>query len=182
MSSETEVWERGGIFMKRFSYALILSAMLGCAASAEDSMSKSLYSGWTIGSVGVLLHGKRVMGSEARVTHIFDSDYFIHPVIDASVTDQGGIWLGAGIYLENEWDMQTHKMFVGASFEPGAYFKGSEYDLGYPLEFRSGIEAGFKTPNGYRISVIYDHRSNAGISNLNPGVETLQLRIGKHFN
>lgn len=170
--------------MKKGFLIPVLAVMLPHTAAAQGfENSASPWSGWTVLSAGVLLHGGKRMGEEVRLTHYFDKDFYhFHPLVDFSVTDQGGTWLGAGIYVEGEYQTSKGSLFLGASFAPGLYFKGREMDLGYPLEFRSGIEAGFKTDSGYRISISYDHRSNARIKKLNPGMETIQLRIGKHFN
>ncbi|MCO6186028.1 acyloxyacyl hydrolase [Rhizobium sp. L1K21] len=167
---------------KKLLAALLITAMPSLAA-AQDYQPKSPFSGWTVFSAGVLLHADKVLGSEARITHYFDAEYFhFHPLVDFSVTDQGGVWFGAGVYIEGEMPVNTGNLFVGASFAPGVYIRNNEFDLGYPLEFRSGIEVGYKTESGYRFSISYDHRSNARIRKINPGMETIQFRIGKHFN
>jgi len=72
-------------------------------------------------------------------------------------------------------------MFLGLSFAPGLYFQGGEVDLGLPLEFRSGFEVGTFIHDDWRISLSYDHRSNADLSAINPGIETIELRISRPF-
>ncbi len=161
---------------------LAITAVPGIA-TAQDFNPPSPFAGWTIISAGPRLHADKFLGSEVRFTHILDQDYFhFHPVLDFSVGNDGAFWVGAGVYVEGELETKAGNLFIGGSFAPGFYHKGNGFDLGYPLEFRSGIEAGIKTNNGYRISLSYDHRSNARIRKINPGMETIQLRIGKHFN
>lgn len=171
-----------GMSLKK-TIALLLAVGLPGFAAAQDFQPKSPFSGWTVLSAGALLHADKLLGSEVRVTHYFDQEYFhFHPLVDFSVTNQGGTWFGAGVYIEGEVPFKSGNIFVGGSFAPGLYIRGGEFDLGYPLEFRSGIEIGYKTDSGYRFSITYDHRSNARIRKINPGMETIAFRIGKHFD
>jgi hypothetical protein len=151
---------------------------------AQDGRSPaSQGGGWTILSGGRLLHGTKLLGYEARLTHIFEQEYHrFHPTVDFSVTDQGGVWFGAGIYIEAQHETQAGNLFIGASFEPGLYIQNDEFDLGFPLQFRSGAEVGIKTKNGIRLSLSYDHRSNGNFfGGINPGMETVQLRVGARY-
>ncbi|OZA01556.1 MAG: hypothetical protein B7Y02_17545 [Rhodobacterales bacterium 17-64-5] len=59
--------------------------------------------------------------------------------------------------------------------------QGDGPDLGGPVEFRSGVEIGFIANNGLRFGLSYDHRSNGGIYEDNPGLETVQLRLSVPF-
>ena len=54
-------------------------------------------------------------------------------------------------------------------------------DLGLPLEFRSGFEVGTYINDDWRISLSYDHRSNGDLSAVNPGIETIELRVSRPF-
>lgn len=49
------------------------------------------------------------------------------------------------------------------------------FDLGGPLEFRSGIELAYRLPNGSRLGLCLYHLSNAGFFDRNPGSESLVL-------
>jgi hypothetical protein len=48
--------------------------------------------------------------------------------------------------------------------------------------FRSGIEFGFTVNEEWNLGVSYDHRSSGDIWVYNPGMETLQIKIGRLFN
>ena len=92
-----------------------------------------------------------------------------------SITDDGGLWVGLGstttYTTPNErWYAQFHSM-------PGLYAEGSDVDLGGPIIFRSGVEFGYQARSGVRMSLSFDHRSNAGIYSNNPGLETVQFRV-----
>ena len=133
-------------------------------------------------SQGFLQSRGRTVGGEGRVTYSFDRVLNrFNPVIDFSVGTGGATFIGAGLYEQTDFSIGDHDFFAGFSFIPGLYAKGNGFDLGYPLVFRSGMELGYRTENGTQISLSYDHRSNAGLGHMNPGIESIQLRISKQF-
>lgn len=100
--------------------------------------------------------------------------------VGASFGENGEIWVGYGqTYTINFGDSpfytELHAM-------PGIYLDNGGFDLGGPIEFRSGIEIGFENRKGWRFAASYDHRSNAGIYDDNPGIETVQFRISAPLN
>ena len=102
------------------------------------------------------------------------------PVIGASVTDTNDAWIGAGVVSTLE--LGDNGWYAQGSFMPGLYFRGDGPDLGHALEFRSGVELGYEARSGIRIALSYDHRSNASIDPLNPGIEMLSLRVSMPLN
>lgn len=61
------------------------------------------------------------------------------------------------------------------SFAPSYYSKGDGKDLHGVVQFRSGIEAGWRFGRGLRLGLELYHLSNAGLQDLNPGEESLVL-------
>jgi hypothetical protein len=51
-------------------------------------------------------------------------------------------------------------------------------ELGYPTEFRSGIELSHRFRNGQRFGLAFAHLSNGSLGERNPGTETLGLVWG----
>lgn len=121
------------------------------------------------------------IGEEAYVR--YDMDHKMGPFqnsIGLSVTDTGDAWLGFGQLWTKEFNsgayIQLHAM-------PGIYLQGDGPDLGFPIEFRSGVELGYTFRSGWRMGVSYDHRSNADLNGkVNPGMETLQFRVSLPLN
>ena len=92
-----------------------------------------------------------------------------------SMGENGDMWLGFGqTYL---FEFADSPFFAELHAMPGIYVPNGGFDLGGPVEFRSGFEVGFENRAGWRFGFSFDHRSNAGIHGRNPGVETVQLRV-----
>ena len=89
-------------------------------------------------------------------------------------TSKGSLFAGGGI---------AYDLFLGSkitftpSFAPGLYARGDGIDLGYPVEFRSQLEASYRLPHRSRVGVAFAHMSNAHLGNSNPGVETLLVTV-----
>lgn len=80
-----------------------------------------------------------------------------------------GLGLGIDFYL-------TKFFVITPSFSPGVYFKGKGKDLGYPLEFRSSIEAAIEWKKA-RLGGQFYHISNASLSSRNPGANAYVLYL-----
>lgn len=95
----------------------------------------------------------------------------------ASLTTDGDFWAGIGAGHRMEWDMGRSDAFVQFSFMPGVYLQGGGPDLGGEVSFRSAVELGIEDRNGIRYAFSVDHRSNGGLHEGNPGIETVQFRV-----
>jgi hypothetical protein len=84
-------------------------------------------------------------------------------------------WVGGALFipLGERWALVPE---VGA----GAYERGDGKNLGGTLEFRTGLEVGFRASDAFRIGVGYYHLSNAGVYEVNPGVNSLVFTFGFH--
>lgn len=97
----------------------------------------------------------------------------ISPYAGIEITNEGTIWGGAGLY--SDFFVSDHT-YITPSFGAGLYTDGgSDLDLGYPLQFRTQIEAGYQFENYQRLSIGFSHTSNAGLDDNNPGTEVLSL-------
>jgi lipid A 3-O-deacylase len=61
------------------------------------------------------------------------------------------------------------------SFAPGYYNEGDGKHISSGIQFRSQIELSYRFDNRSRIGVSFNHISNAGIKDPNPGSETLAI-------
>lgn len=64
---------------------------------------------------------------------------------------------------------------ITPSFAPGLYLENNSKNLFYPLEFRSQIEVSVKLLSNTRIGFSFNHISNAGLGDENPGVESFAV-------
>jgi hypothetical protein len=141
----------------------------GCLAEGPGQSRLSV-------SAGALLFQEDRIGSEVYIRYDLGREFGpFQPTIGLSSTDSGDVWLGAGAlwtapFLDDAAYLQLHLM-------PGLYLQGDGPNLGNEIEFRSGFEIGITARNGWRWGLSYDHRSNGGLSDLNPGAETVQLRL-----
>ena len=142
----------------------------GCLARPDDPAPRLAL------SAGPVVFRGDITGTELYLRRDAGRQYGpLRPVYGASISDAGEAWLGAGFtYL-----VQPREWPVYAEFHlmPGLYASGGGADLGGPIEFRSGLELGYETSRGLRIGLGVDHRSNAGLYDFNPGLETVHLRV-----
>ena len=120
---------------------------------------------------------EEVVGTELYVS--YDLPKYIgaiQPTVGASMTDTNDLWFGAG----GKWSTERTTdwpVYIELSLMPGIYLQNEGEDLGFPLQFRGSLAAGYHFNNGASVAVVFDHRSNADFAELNPGIETLGVRF-----
>jgi len=166
----------------RLAILFNLVALLGDGYEGEGwTVNRADMEGMLTTSYGIVQYQEINWGRELRFTQNFKKWKRFNPIIDLSITDKGGAWLGLGLYQQFDMDINGTPLFVGFTLAPGVYMPGGDVDLGLPLEFRSGVEMGVRFENGWQVSLSFDHRSNADLAAWNPGLETIQLRVSKTF-
>ncbi len=98
--------------------------------------------------------------------------WFVQPFVGAMITSKNAAYGYAGFKLDYP---MNENIYLTPSFAPGLFSHGDGKDLGYWIEFRSGMEVSWKFDNNNRLGLEVAHISNAGLSNKNPGVELLTL-------
>ena len=73
-------------------------------------------------------------------------------------------------WLSNRWVLIP-------SLGAGVFTNGEKIDLGNDFEFRSGLELAYRFNTNYRMGVALFHLSNAGLSDNNPGTESLVFSL-----
>lgn len=97
----------------------------------------------------------------------------LRPILGASVLDDGGNYVYAG--LRGEWHL-TRRLGIAPSFAPGIYSPGG-IDLGGPLEFRSGIDLTWELDDTFTLGVGLYHLSNGGLYSRNGGSESVLFSL-----
>ena len=145
----------------------------GCLARTPAQEAISL-------SLGSTIFQEKFIGQEEYLRYDMGTSYGpFQPTVGLSVTDTNDIWVGLGAtHTTRLWDRPSGAGgYAQLHVMPGMYARGSGPVLGHQLEIRSGAEIGYQAKNGLRYGLSYDHRSNAGLSTPNPGMETLQFRV-----
>ncbi len=94
------------------------------------------------------------------------------PLVGALITLKGTTYFYLGINFDLLFF--DHLLFA-PGFAAGYFSKGEGRNLGYPLEFRSGVELAWQFSDTRRLGIHFYHLSNASIGKRNPGEESLVL-------
>lgn len=150
----------------------------GCIARTPSQEGISL-------SLGNVIFQDKAVGSEAYLRYEMGTSFGpFQPAVGLSITDTDDVWVGLGAtHTTHFWKRPSGAGgYAQLHFMPGIYAQGAGPNLGHEFEMRSGAEIGYQAKNGVRVGLSYDHRSNAGLSIPNPGIETLQLRVKVPIN
>lgn len=163
--------------------AMMVLGLAGRADAAGDDMLQVMSVPQQVDAESLALTGgwydfnlKRNEAAEFGLEYRSDLKLFIvKPFIGASATTDGSAYGYAGILTDIVlWD----RLVLTPSFAAGAWHKGSRAkDLGHWVEFRSQIELTAHLGGGLRAGVYFNHVSNAGLGDINPGVEVIGLTL-----
>ncbi len=96
--------------------------------------------------------------------------HHVRPLVAYFANTDQSFYLCGGV----AYDIFIGKRFVATpSFAPGWYHQGSGRRLGFPINFRSAIEAAVVLGNQGRIGAQFSHISNARMLLRNPGADSL---------
>lgn len=152
--------------MKKLALVLVAATALSGAAHAEDYLT-----GYA-GKFDVIDDDNEAwqFGGEYRFNPL---QYGIRPTVGVNVTTDGSVYGYGGI----NWDIEMlrQQLYVIPNFMVGAYREGDGKDLGGAIEFRSGLELAYQFKDRTRLGVAFNHISNGGIYDKNPGAETAMV-------
>ncbi len=101
--------------------------------------------------------------------------------VGVAVTSHANGDLFAGLGLAATYGL-NRRWFFEASVLPGYYSAADpQNDLGSNFQFRSLLGIGYRLDSGDAISVALTHKSNAGITRFNPGVNAVMVRLRHKF-
>ena len=129
---------------------------------------------FTLGQVGVLddIDDPFRVGIEYRMRSF--SRWKLIPAIGYAHAENGANFLYSDLrhdfWLNDKW-------ILIPSFGVGTFEDSEEIQLGHEIQFRSGIEIAYRFHDQYRIGLAIFHLSNAGLSEKNPGTESLVLSL-----
>ncbi len=103
-----------------------------------------------------------------------DETFQLRPMMGIETSPQGQAYGFGGLMFDV---LLGKHVVISPNVVLGCYERGIGKKLGYPLEFRSTMEAGFRFDNGMRLTGFFGHISNAGLGRKNPGAETAGVYI-----
>jgi len=160
-----------GLVIFRYLFALIFAIALQ-AAPPPDYLSAA------IGAYDIYREKNRVC--EAEIEYKFHlkclkspNRYLeFRPLVGLMATAKGSVYVYAGLNFDL---LFFDHLLIVPGFAGGYYAPGKGKNLGYPIEFRTGVEVGWQFCNLHRLGMHFYHLSNAGLGRRNPGEESLVL-------
>ena len=101
----------------------------------------------------------------------------ISPITGFMMTADSATYLYTGVQAEYE----IGKLNLTPSFSPGYYTMGDGKDLGSPLEFKTEVQLSLELLPGSKLGYSYNHVSNAGLGDKNPGANSYMFNFMKSF-
>jgi lipid A 3-O-deacylase len=154
--------------------ALKISALLIFAASLGASQKWDQFSVYG-GAFDFLRTRHRTfeLGLEYKFYPRWRSPFaFLHfrPLIGIMANMKMSTYLYGGINFDL---FPTDHLVIAPGFAAGWYNKGEGKNLGYPIEFRTGLEVSWQLEDQSRFCFHFYHLSNAGLGTNNPGSESI---------
>ncbi len=110
---------------------------------------------------------------EARIEYRSDRKFWIFkPFGGLMATSDFAAYGFAGVLVDVYFG---RRLVLTPSFAAGLYHDGDGTDLGFPVQFRSQLEIAYRFDDRSRLGLSYNHLSNAGLDDRNPGVESLAI-------
>ena len=101
----------------------------------------------------------------------------LSPITGFMMTEDSASYLYTGVQAEYE----IGKLNLTPSFAPGYYTTGDGKDLGSPLEFKTEVQLSLDFLSGSKLGYSYNHVSNAGLGDKNPGANSYMFNFMKSF-
>lgn len=161
------------------AFALLASlAITTPAQAASEHTTTTPLMSFGVGAFDMFDNVEQDQAMDFRAEYRFGEPlwYVVKPFIGLELTSDWGGGAFAGVVAD--WVIADHWM-IAPSFAVGLWGEGGGKDMGFPLEFRSQLEAGYRFDNDWRVTAAISHISNAEIGDENPGSEigTVYLHV-----
>lgn len=179
--------------MRGLKAASVIVALAGLpyAATAGDGLLSEIKLGALAHDVPVLA-SRDERGVDFNVEALFTSPAALaalgapRPHIGASINGSGDT---SQAYAGLTWEWQPFEAPLWGAFSLGGAIHDGELHavredrkaLGSRVLFRLGAEVGYDINESVRVSVLWDHISNAGLAEENEGLNNVGVRLGYRF-
>ena len=157
-----------------------LMAAVALASGAAAETARADEPAFFAASVGAFDINDDDTSAEFRLE--YRSDYrlwHIGPMIGLMANTDGGVYGYGGVFIDIFFGKNWVVMPNAAV---GGYREGSSKDLGNVVEFRTGVEIAYRFADKSRLGLAFQHISNAGLDDKNPGTESLVLTYAIPFD
>ncbi len=120
-----------------------------------------------------------IIGIQHQNENLFRETFLgtVSPVTGFMMTGDKATYLYTGIQA----DYNIGIMNFTPSFSPGLYDQGDGKDLGHVLEFKSELQLSLDLSKSSEFGFSYNHISNAGLGDKNPGANSYMFNFSKNF-
>ncbi len=101
----------------------------------------------------------------------------LSPITGAMITADNSTYLYTGVQAQ----YKLGSLNFTPSFTPGYYDSGDGKDLGGILEFKTEVQLSMELPKNSQFGLSYNHISNAGLGDKNPGANSYMFNFLKKF-
>ncbi|MEZ5670812.1 MAG: acyloxyacyl hydrolase [Alphaproteobacteria bacterium] len=164
----------------RFVLPAVLAALAALAAGRASAQDPAFL---TLGGGYYDVVRAENQAADFRIEYRSDYELWIaKPWAGIEATSDGAVYIAGGLLTDIYFG---NRIVVTPQAGLGYYMNGDGFDLGYPLEFRTGVEIGYRFDNRSRLALGFSHISNADLGERNPGTEivtlTYSIPIGRLF-
>jgi lipid A 3-O-deacylase len=153
----------------------VLAAAVAAALLIVPSLARAADPGLVALGIGDIDFDHSHPQGELRGEYRFSQGiFFIKPFVGAFGTSRHSVYAYGG--LRADFVFLDHYVLM-PNAAVGYYDRGSGKDLGSRIEFKTGVELAWRFDNAARLGVAFDHISNAGLTTLNPGTESILLML-----
>ena len=101
----------------------------------------------------------------------------LSPITGALITADNATYFYTGVQAQ----YKIGALNFTPSFTPGYYDSGDGKDLGSTLEFKSEVQLSLELPKESQLGLSYNHVSNGGLGDKNPGANSYMFNLLKKF-
>lgn len=166
---------------------LALLVLLPLPASAQGFIHE-IRGGVLAHDVPIVAAGKYEYGIGLNAELVFSPSLSlfggtIRPALGGTFATQGGT---SWVYLDAKWEWNVGPLFFGVGVGPAIHDGELQYvngrkGLGSRILFHVPVEVGFQITPQNRLSVYYEHVSNAFLVSPNPGMDNVGVRFAHRF-
>ena len=168
------------IFFLNILIVLISCSFLNFANSEEEQKKKTelnLFTG--LFDFSDQNQKGQIFGIQHQNDDLFRNSFLgkLSPITGGWITGNNSVYLYTGAQAEYDLGFLT----ITPSFGPGLYNAGDAKDLGSPLEFKTEVQMSLNLSDSTEFGMSYNHISNAGLGDKNPGANSYMVNFLKQF-